>query len=300
MPRQPGRDQSAPMERLVRLIGVLAAHPKGAPTPLLLRAVGGTAAEEARHRMLSRDLEQLNRLGYDIRNVADTGEDGRYVMRARDNRLQVHLTAEQRGELLRAAVIAGLDRMAAHLGSEAPPAPAGEPGSGALDLVQRATTRRCLVRFSYKGERRTAHPVRVHSGPSGWYLSAREEGSDVVKEFVVDRMAEVTLDPPGTSAPVADAPRPSLDPLGWLLDPPTEVTVELPAEHRLLVENLLGTPVRADGPDAGTVRMTYRVTNRAVFRWRVYELGTRVRVLAPDDVRAELLAELDAYLAGQA
>jgi hypothetical protein len=42
--------------------------------------------------------------------------------------------------------------------------------------------------------------------------------------------------------------------------------------------------------------MTYVVTNRSVFRWRVYELGTRVRIVAPDDVRAEMLAELQAVV----
>ena len=42
--------------------------------------------------------------------------------------------------------------------------------------------------------------------------------------------------------------------------------------------------------------MTYVVTNRSVFRWRVYELGTRVHVVSPDDVRAEMLAELQAMV----
>jgi hypothetical protein len=37
------------------------------------------------------------------------------------------------------------------------------------------------------------------------------------------------------------------------------------------------------------------VTNRRVFRYRLYELGTRVRVVGPDDVRAEILAELRAF-----
>jgi len=40
------------------------------------------------------------------------------------------------------------------------------------------------------------------------------------------------------------------------------------------------------------------VTNRAVFRWRVYELGTRVHVVGPEDVRREMLAELESFLAG--
>lgn len=298
MPHPPGRDQSAPMERLVRLIGALNQHPSGAAVEQLLRAVGAPdAADEARRRMLSRDIEQLNRLGYDIRNVAEPGADGRYAMRARDNRLQVHLTAEQRGELLRAAIAAGLEGMAAHLGDGGPAG--GQPAStiGVLDLVQRATTRRCRVRFVYKGEPRLAHPARLHSGPSGWYLSAREEGQSIVKEFVVSRMSAVRLDAPGTADAVAAVPRPSLDPLTWLQDPPTTVDVETPAEHRLLVENLLGRPLHA-AEEARTVRMTYVVTNRRVFRWRLYELGTRVRVLGPEEVGAEIVAELESFLAG--
>ena len=177
MARPPGRDQNAPMERLVRLIGALTKHRSGAPLAVLLKVVAADdATDEARRKMLSRDLEHLNALGYDIRNVADIGSDGVYVMRARDNRLQVHLTPEQRGELLRAAIAAGLEGMATHLGSgdDRPATPA--PASADLDLVQRGTARHCLVRFTYKGEPRVVHPARVHSGPSGWYLSGREVG----------------------------------------------------------------------------------------------------------------------------
>jgi predicted DNA-binding transcriptional regulator YafY len=285
------------MERLVRLIGALNQHPTGATLAVLLKAVAPEAAgDEARRRMLSRDIEHLNHLGYDIRNVAEPGTDGVYLMRARDNRLQVHFTPEQRGELLRAAIAAGLEGLGGHLGADgggrqAPPATAD------LDLVQRGTTRHCLVRFTYKGEPRVVHPARVHSGPSGWYLAGREDGQDVVKEFVVSRMSEVSLDPPGTAAVVDEPARPSLDPLSWRLDPPTDVVIEVPREHRLLVENLLGEPTGVT-EQAGAVRMTYAVTNRAVFRWRVYELGTRVRVVGPEDVRREMLAELESLLAG--
>jgi hypothetical protein len=41
--------------------------------------------------------------------------------------------------------------------------------------------------------------------------------------------------------------------------------------------------------------MTYVVTNCRIFRYRLYELGTRVRVVGPDDVRAEILAELATF-----
>lgn len=299
MPRPPGRDQSAPMERLVRLIGALNQHRKGAPVDLLLKVVAAEGTDDARRRMLSRDIEHLNNLGYDIRNVAEPGADGVYVMRARDNRLQVHLAPEQRGELLRAAIAAGLEGISAHLAGDGQPEAPTIASSGHLDLVQRGTTRHCRVRFEYKGEPRVVHPARVHSGPSGWYLSGREEGQEIVKEFVVSRMSDVSLDPPGTAEIVDETPRPSLDPLSWLQDPPADVVVEMPAEHRLLVENLLGQP-RELAEDENTVRMTYVVTNRAVFRWRVYELGTRVLVLGPEDVRREMLAELESFLAGPA
>lgn len=282
----------------MRLIGVLNQHRSGAPVDLLLKAVAPeTAGEEARRRMLSRDLEHLNSLGYDIRNVADPGADGVYVMRARDNRLQVHLSPQQRGELLRAALAAGLEEMSAHLDTDRPRAGTPAPSNRHLDLVQRGTTRHCLVRFDYKGEPRVVHPARVHSGPSGWYLSGREEAQTVVKEFVVSRMSNVSLDAPGTADVVGEAPRPTLDPLSWLQDPATEVVIEVPAEHRLLVENLLG-PARDVTSKAGAVRMPYVVTNRAVFRWRVYELGTRVHVLSPEDVRREMLDELGSLAAG--
>ena len=227
MPRPPGRDQTGPMERLVRLIGALNQHRNGTPVDLLLKVVAPDAVgDEARRRMLSRDLDHLNNLGYDIRNVAEQGSDGKYVMRARDNRLQVHLSAEQRGELLRAAIAAGLEGMAGHLDTDASAratAPASAPAD--LDLVQRGTTRHCLVRFTYKGEPRVVHPVRVHSGPSGWYLTGREVGGEQVKEFVVSRMSDIELDPPGSAETGGEPVRRSLDPLTWEVDPPTDVVL---------------------------------------------------------------------------
>ena len=45
------------------------------------------------------------------------------------------------------------------------------------------------------------------------------------------------------------------------------------------------------------LELTYVVTHRRVFRYRLYELGTRVSVASPDEVRAEIVAEL-AALAG--
>jgi predicted DNA-binding transcriptional regulator YafY len=301
MPAGPGRDQRPGMERLVRLITILNASELGSRAETLIAAVlPGEGDPEAKHRALNRDIEHLNRLGWDIRNVAPPGDDGLYRMYARDNRLRVHLSPAQRGQLLRAAVAAGRQDVARHLDDDARPtrsvAEPAKPGHE-LDLAQRAAAQRCRIHFDYRGHRRVVHPLRLHTGPSGWYLSGREDGQYVTKEFVVARMSDVSLDDPGTASPVADATRPSLDPLSWLADEPTDVTLEMDTAHLPLAENLLGPPSSLDRSETGA-RATWTVTNRAVFRWRVYELGTRVRVASRPELRQEIEAELQAILAG--
>lgn len=297
----PGRDQRPGMERLVRLITMLNASELGVRAETLIAAVlPGEADPEAKHRALNRDIEHLNKLGWDIRNVAPVGEDGLYRMYARDNRLRVHLNPAQRGQLLRAAIAAGRQDVARHLDDDARPARggAGQDKSGhELDLAQRAAAQRCLIHFDYRGNRRVVHPDRVHTGPSGWYLTGREDGQDVTKEFVVARMSDVSLDDPGTASPVADATRPSLDPLSWLEDEPTDVTLEMDAQHLPIAESLLGTPSSLDSVDTRS-RATWTVTNRAVFRLRIYELGTRVRVASPSELRLEIETELQAIVDG--
>jgi hypothetical protein len=110
-------------------------------------------------------------------------------------------------------------------------------------------------------------------------------------------MSDVILDNPGTASPVADSTRPSLDPLSWLEDEPTAVTLEMDAQHLPMAEDLLGTPSSVDRSDTGA-RATWNVSNRAVFRSRVYELGTRVRVASPPELRHEIQAELRAIAEG--
>jgi predicted DNA-binding transcriptional regulator YafY len=303
MPAGPGRDQRPGMERLVRLLTILNASELGSRAETLIAAVlPGRGDAEAKHRALNRDIEHLNKLGWDIRNVAPVGEDGLYRMYARDNRLRVHLTPAQRGQLLRAAIAAGRQDVARHLDDDASPTrnktDQGKPGHE-LDLAQRAAAQRCLIHFDYRGHRRVVHPLRVHTGPSGWYLSGLEDGQDVTKEFVVARMTDVSLDDPGTASPVADATRPSLDPLSWLEDEPTDVTLEMDTQHLPMAEDLLGPPSSLYSTDT-SARATWTVTNRAVFRLRLYELGTRVRVASPPELRREIEAELRTILEGSA
>lgn len=305
-----GRDQLGPLERVTRvLLALEAAEPVGVAMPRLLEIADFGGAETHQARQLKRDLDSLNAAGWDIRNVAPPGETAVYRVRARDNRLRVELTPEQQGELARAAEVAGDPEFTERLGVD--PA-GGEPGGDVrtqypraaaqdtLDKALHALAHHCLVRFTYKQRARVVHPHGVFAGASGWYLVGNEDGSDVAKQFVTDRMSDVSLDRPGTAIAPADPRRNQLNPLTWEVDPPTDVVVRTAASYAGQVEEMLGTAThREPAADHGDdVLLTVPVTNRAAFRARVYELGLRVHVVGPDDVRAELLAALEA-IAGE-
>jgi predicted DNA-binding transcriptional regulator YafY len=162
-----------------------------------------------------------------------------------------------------------------------------------LTLCIYAASHRCLLQFMYKRRLRVVHPRVVQPGPSGWYLAGCEDGQDVEKNFAVGRMRTLVIDRPGSATVTYDVRHTQLDPLTWLVDPPVDVVVETTDDHVAHVESRLGAPTsRKDSDDH--VRLTIPVTHRAAFRHRLYELGTRVRVLGSEDVRAEIIKDLEA------
>lgn len=300
-----GRDQLGPLERVTRvLVALVAAEPKGIPTPRLLKIAAFGGGEEHHVRQLKRLIEDLNGAGWDIRNTAPPGQTAVYRAFAGDNRLRLTLTPEQRTELARAALIAGDAAFAVRAGIEgtgAPPipelrtAPQAERNDDALNKVLYALERHCRLRFVYKRRERVVHPHFVYPGTSGWHLVGHEDGGEKDKQFVTDRMSDVRVDLPRTADPRHEPYRDELDPLTWAVDEPADVTVETTPAHRSQVETLLGTPSYQEIDD-DVVRLTIRVTHRAAFRNRLYELGPRVRVLGPETIRSELLQELESLL----
>lgn len=304
----PGRDQIGPMERLTQLLYVLStAHRRTMGIDRLLDVVHyGAERVEDRRDQLRRDIKQLRGLGWDIDNVGGAGDQACYRLTAVDTRLRVEFTPEERFELLRAARAARLSGAYGDLGDPGHPK-AGTTSAGAtfdsrpaaetehLGLLQRAADRHCLVRFDYKGRARVAHPHALHLRTGGWYLTARESDAELVKTFAVARMQQVRIDAPGTAEVPAHPVRPQLDPITWQVDEPVDVVVDTTEEYRPDVEAMLGRPTGPAEPlEDGRLRLTIPVTHRAAFRWRLYELAGRVRLVGPplicDEVRADLLA----------
>lgn len=303
-----GRDQLGPIERLVRILAVLEGAGKPGATQDELLEVGqyGGTSPDSQRRMLTKDIKHLNNSGWDIKNVADAGTDARYVLHARDIRLRVELTPAEQAELARVGRLAGIEEFADYVGTDAGPPehPAAHarieplPAHDArLALCLIAAANRQVVQFMYKGRPRTVHPRVVQPGPSGWYLVGWEESSGTEKFFVIDRMKNPLLDQPGTAHPHEEASHKSLDPATWEVDPPVDVQVETAPEFVEQVTLALH-PVVAERVDGDRAVLTVRVTNRSAFRMRLYALGTRIRVLGPDDVRKEIVDEL-ARIAGE-
>jgi predicted DNA-binding transcriptional regulator YafY len=278
MAKTAGRDQVGPMERLLRIVICLAdAGADGVPVRKLLRVAGYDDLTDANAAQLRRDLKHLSTGGWHIVNESGDGTEGRYVLHAHDNRMALLLTPGERAALQQALLEADAD-------IPAPPECLGD--------LQRATVRHCLTHFTYKGHLRHVHPYSLYSSPSGWALRGRETRTQVIKEFVVSRMADdVEIDQPGTAEIPPTAPQRAFDPMDWAIDEP--VTVVLATEHGHLTEvHRVLAQAQIVGEDGDRVLLSRCVTNRAAFWSRVYELGIRVEILAPPTLRAEVIENL--------
>lgn len=295
-----------PFERLIMITNVLSeAGPYGRPALKLAESVGyqGTT-DDSKRDMLARDIRAARSAGLEIDNAAEPGAETRYVLRPRDSRVKLAFSDEERGELARAALLAHGERQARILAQVGAPDPAAagqhvivrapEPPA-ALDQLLHAVAAHCLVRFTYSGRDRVVHPYRVEHGTSGWWLNGLEETAGYSKTYTVDRMSNTEIGDPG-SATLPDTGRPaSLDPLSWAVDDPIMAQIECFPEFVADVELLLGINVEVDPGDP--IRVDVPVTNRALFLSRIMELGFRVRLLGPPDLRDELRTRLLEVLA---
>ena len=244
MTKTPGRDQRAPMERLVRIAATLRERGVVGETGERLAEIAGFDGERPMDQ-LKRDIRSLTDQGWQIDNLAGPGEPARYRMRTVDNRLRVRLTPPQQRALQRAVLLADRDDLVVRLGLGDPTGSphqtgvvAGVPTAGhdaLLATVLRAVRMGSLLRFTYKGAPRVVHPESVRSQNGTWYLRGQEDGSRPgrpdngdaapVKAFVVARMSDVTADPPRTARPVRPTRHPELHPMSWEIDPPVDVTL---------------------------------------------------------------------------
>jgi len=167
------------------------------------------------------------------------------------------------------------------------------PTDPRLATLFAATSDRCVVGFDYQGERREVEPHRLVTRNGRWYLVGFDRVRDAERRFRLDRIDGAVE----TGAPAAFDRRPELT--GTVTAAAWEMGDEAPIDAVLRVDEALvpwatvqlGEVPRADGPD-GSVDFTVRVTNRAAFRSFVVGFLERAEVVAPPELRDDLVGWL--------
>jgi predicted DNA-binding transcriptional regulator YafY len=193
-------------------------------------------------------------------------------------------------------------------GGTAPPAAAAPvtalPGSPALAVLFQANAERAPVTFEYRGARRTLDPYGLLTRHGFWYVVGRDHGRDELRTFRVDRIGpgEPELGEAGSferpeGFDVAEAVIADGKAMG---DGPAEALVLVAAGRAApLVAELGDASVRERRAD-GAVVVSVPCANPWAFRSWLLEMADQAEVLGPADVRADVVAWLQAIVAAGA
>ena len=297
MGRPRGRPADDQHRRMRLILGALVKHGnQGITRRRLERAAQITGKDPS--RTLKRDLRNLREAGWDIRSVQRAGEH-LYVLRVVDPRLRRLFSDAERAQLLRAAQSVGLGQLYEDLDPGQKDGSAA-PGDESLGTIQEAADSRCLVRFTYKHKPREAHPYTLTRRDKGWILRARETNAAVVKNFYVDQMRDLELDAPGTAEEIPeDLPQMTLDPMLWNVHPVIPTVVEVAQTDLTEVARQLGSNGHRVVRKRPPMRVEVDVTNTQGFLARLFEMGTRVRLIGPEEMREAAADRLRAVIGGR-
>jgi predicted DNA-binding transcriptional regulator YafY len=172
------------------------------------------------------------------------------------------------------------------------------PGSEHLTSLFGAVAECRSVTFEYRGEPRRVDPHRLAFRNGHWYLAGHDRDRDADRSFRLDRITTAPELGPAAAfeRPPARTTRP---PAPWEMGDEDEVSARLlvDADQAQRVVAEVGEDAVSERRDDGSVVVELRVTNRAAFRTFVLGLLDRAEVLGPADVRADLIAWLQALAA---
>lgn len=288
MPRRVGRPADDMHRRLARLLRSLTDHPiVGVRRDELMAAMGLDPENASDVRKFRRDLAALKDAGWQIDSIDRGANECHYLLRVVDARIRATFTDAERAQLLRAAERAHLGQLYDDLDPARSERTAGfgPPGLGA---AQHAISHRCLVRFVYRARARLVDPYDVFYAGDAWYLRGHEDDSDLAfKTYRLDRASQWLTEAPGTAGPIPELPPPTRDPMRNKEGEPFDAVVAVSREDLPEAIDLLGVNGCRElaGGREGAVLLEVRVTHRSAFLGRLFEMDTRVRLVAPDHIR---------------
>jgi len=300
------------LERLVNLTATLLDTRRPLTLDELSERVEPRYPEEknSRRRQFERDKETLRELGVPIRveSVDGFGSEQAYRIHPDDYYLpELSLTE---GELAALHVAVTAVRLEGDAGREGLAKLGGLTGEGAdtpvaeldvspgLAVLFDAVSRHATVTFSYRGTVRHLDPYGVVLRFGHWYVVGHDRDRDAPRAFRVDRLdGEPALGPDGGFEPPDDVDPADFvraDPLTYGEDQPVDAHVLVDAPRAGWVVDQLGDEAVVERRRDGAVVVTLPVVNRAAFRSWVIDLLDHAEVLSPPELRADMVAWLDA------
>lgn len=305
------------LERLTNLVALLLDTRAPLTLEQIVDQVDGypRGNRESTRRQFERDKELLRSAGLPLVTVPVDhlgGEPGYRIPPEEYELPPLDLTPAERAALHVAVTAVRLDegagRAALHklggLDGEAAPALAFLPRLPALQPLFTAARAHATVTFEHRGARRTLDPYAVLFRRGHWYVVGHDHDRAAPRAFRLDRIDDGSVAVGGAGA---FEPPPGLDPVSLLHDDPWAFGEGEPTEVTVLVDApQADDAVAVVGPDAvverrpdGSVVLAVEVTNRSAFRAFVLGFLDGAEVLAPPEVRAEMVEWLRA-LAGPA
>lgn len=308
-----------PVDKLERLMNLVAAllHTR---VPLaaadLQHRVGGYPDDPiAFHRQFERDKKDLREMGVPIRNepvpdlhppvtgyridpdeyyLADPGLEPDEVMALQlATRLIAVDGADDRAGLFKLGGLATPE----HEGRAADPPWTSVPIDPNLATLFDAIHRSLTVTFAYRDRNRRLAPRALGFRTGRWYVTGHDLDAGDDRVFRLDRI-DGLVEPGEAAPPEATTPRGTaigpMDP--WRIggEEPVTVTVRVdPVAVPAVTAHLNDEQVVARDAD-GTITVELEVTNPDGFRAWILGFGAGVEVTAPDTVRDDLVAWLDA------
>jgi proteasome accessory factor B len=294
------------LERLLNLIAVLlyTTRPLTA-SELRERVQGYPESDVAFRRAFERDKDDLRELNVPLELLpifgTDPPQDGYRIPRDRYYLPDPGLDPDELAALQLAAASVRFDHTTgvdplwalggssgAHLGLDV-----ALPSDPSLDPLFDAISRRAVVHFDYRGERRSVHPYRLGLQLGRWYLRAFDLTRDDMRVFRLDRIdGGVEVGPPRQF----DIPESERGPLEVLPDrwelgdqPAVEAVVRIDSSHAPVARLQFDVDDVVAEHDDGSIDVRVLVTNHEAFRTLVLGYLEHAVVIDPPQLRAEIV-----------
>lgn len=256
-------------------------------------------------RAFERDKESLREMGIPILTVEVPGseppEQG-YVIRRDDYALRD--PGLEPDELAAVHLATAAVRLEGLPGTEAvwklggAPAAASGPGTAVAALptipqlvpLFRAVADRSPVTFGYRDEQRTVNPYRLSFSRGHWYLDGWDHARADERQFRLDRISgDVTVGDAGAFERPDVIDSRSSEP--WELgdEPPVTAQVRIDGDQAGWALDHLGDARVVEEETEGGVVVELTVTNRDAFRSFVLGFLDHAEVLAPPELREDLI-----------